>query len=152
MSRLTTSTTSVKSSELSRNPNHVFSAAEQGRVAVTRRDGGTLILDTEERVRDTELMLEIAAQLIAASLDDEPIARGMITHFPWIAVLDADEQQDCVAEIVRSARAAFSLHRPLPLLTAIEAWRNTAEAIAAGTAVIPVSWLDDEIPVDRPDA
>lgn len=142
--------TSVKSSELSRNPNHVFSAAERGPVAVTRRDGATLVLDTEERVRDTELMLEIAAQLIAASLDDEPMSSGMVTHFPWIAVLDQDEQSECVDDIVRSARAAFSLHRPLPLLTAIEAWRNTAEAIASGIAVAPVTWLDVDEPVADP--
>lgn len=140
----------VQSSELARNAVAVFAAAEESAVRVTRRDGESFVLDTEERVTELDLLLEIASQLIAASLDDEPLTRGLSRHYPWIAVLDPDEQRACVDEIVAAARAAFSLRESRHLLTVIASWRSTAEAIAGGVRSTDVTWLDLNQPVVEP--
>lgn len=74
----------VQLSELSRHPAEVFAAAEVGPVVVTRREGESLVLTTRERPAQQRELLAVAAQLIAASLDDGPITERFGRYFPWI--------------------------------------------------------------------
>lgn len=140
----------VQSSDLSRHPADVFAAAEEGPVVVTRRDGESLLLTTQSRARAQQELLGVAAQLIAASLDDGPLQVRLAKYFPWIGLLNDADKQACAVEIIDTARGAFSVGQPMRLLTVIAAWRNTAEAVAAGWGADEIEWLNDAVPVEDP--
>ena len=53
-----------------RSPASVFAAADEGPVTITRRDGEALVLTRASAVEHQRLGLQLAAQLIAASLAD----------------------------------------------------------------------------------
>ncbi len=128
-------TRSVQSSELSRNPKAVFKAAEDGPVTITRRDGDSLILTRESQVRSDRLGLEIAASLVAASLapeEDGPFVRRLRVHFPWVTFLSETDQDEFAREVVDVARSCAAVSRFDRLLITLSAWKDTAEAIAAG--------------------
>lgn len=141
----------VQSSELSRYSAEVFAKAEEGAVDVTRRDGETLVLMTKRDDDARELVLEIAAQLIAASLDERgTLVERLAGPFPWIMLLTKPDQNQCASDIIAVARGAFSIGQPVRLLTEIAAWRNTAEGVAAGATSEPLEWLDSVVVVERP--
>jgi hypothetical protein len=141
----------VKSSELSRNSAEVFAAAEQGPVEVTRRDGETLVLTTKREASAHERVLEVAAQLIAASLDDRgTLVDRLAQPFPWIKLLSIEDQAACAKEIIDTARGAFTVKQPLLILSTINGWQNTAAAVAAGWGTIEHEWLDQPIRVEKP--
>jgi hypothetical protein len=141
----------VQSSELSRHSAAVFAKAEQGAIEVTRRDGEPLVLLTKREDDERELVLEIAAQLIAVSLDDRgTLVDRLAGPFPWIKLLSEQDQKQCAKDIIEVARGAFSLGLPARLLTEVAAWRNTAEAVAIGVADEPLEWLDAVVAAERP--
>lgn len=141
----------VQSSALSRHPGPVFAAAEQAPVEVTRRDGETLILTTKRDAEAHERILELAAQLIVVSLDEEgTLEERLARPFPWIKLLNKVDQQNCAREIIEIARGAFDVNQPARILTVIKAWRNTAEAIAAGWGSEERDWLPEPTAVTRP--
>ncbi|WBU36740.1 prevent-host-death protein [Homoserinibacter sp. YIM 151385] len=145
--------TTVQSSELSREPRVVFAAAERGPVDVTRRDGSTLVLRTKEQDDLRTRVFELAAQLIAVSLDErESLVDRLAVPFPWIKLLSEGDQATCAAEIIATARGAFAIDRPERIVTEIAAWRSTAEAVAAGWGTDSVEWVDDDIEIGRPSA
>jgi len=136
----------VQSSDLSRHAKDVFAAAEQEPLEVTRRDGAPLVLTTKERSDEDEAVLDIAAELIAAVTVNEelPLHERLAIPYPWIGMLSREDQRQFAREIVEVARGSFALRQPRRLLLEMQAWRNSAEAIAAG-------WGDeDPEPLARP--
>ncbi|TFC17937.1 hypothetical protein E3O19_05460 [Cryobacterium algoritolerans] len=84
----------VQSSDLSRRSAAVFAAAEEAAVQVTRRDGETLVLTTKREAAVHEQILEVAAQLIAVSLDDRgTLGDRLARPFPWIMLLSVQDQR-----------------------------------------------------------
>ncbi|WP_104081550.1 prevent-host-death protein [Cryobacterium sp. Y11] len=141
----------VQSSELSRNSAAVFAAAEEAPVEVSRRDGESLILTTKREAAAHERILEIAAQLIAVSLDDNGTLEDRLARpFPWIKLLSVQDQRTCARDIIDTARGAFVVNQPGRILTEIKAWQNTAEAVAAGWGQDKPEWLREPVTVTKP--
>lgn len=141
----------VQSSELSRNSAAVFSAAEEAPVEVSRRDGESLILTTKREAAAHERILEIAAQLIAVSLDDNGTLEDRLARpFPWIKLLSVQDQRTCARDIIDTARGAFVVNQPGRILTEIKAWQDTAEAVAAGWGQDEPEWLREPVTVTKP--
>ncbi|MBF4582194.1 prevent-host-death protein [Curtobacterium sp. VKM Ac-2865] len=143
---------SVQSSDLSRHAKDVFAAAEQEPLEVTRRDGAPLVLTTKERSDDDEAVLDIAAQLIAAVTVNEslPLHDRLAIPYPWLKLLSRADQQRFATEIVEVARGSFSLRQPRRLLLEMQAWRNSAEAIAAGWDTSEPDLLDPPVIAEKP--
>lgn len=143
---------SVQSSDLSRHAKDVFAAAEQEPLEVTRRDGAPLVLTTKERSDDDEAVLDIAAQLIAAVTVNEslPLHDRLAIPYPWLKLLSRADQQRFATEIVEVARGSFSLRQPRKLLLEMQAWRNSAEAIAAGWDTSEPALLDPPVVAEKP--
>ena len=148
---MTRITTTFPSSDLSRNPAQVFRSAEGSPVRLTRRDGHDLVLMTEQYDNAREELLRLAAELIAVAVDDQgTLVERMAQRFSWMLALNEKDQAACTADLIRSARASFSTGaRPL-LLSTLDSWRETAEAIALGLDKVPVDWLDEPERVERP--
>jgi PHD/YefM family antitoxin component YafN of YafNO toxin-antitoxin module len=143
----------VQSSELSRNSAAVFAAAEQGPVNITRRDGEGFVLARSEDVEQERRALRLAADLVAASLSQtgQPLAERLRQQFPWVEFLAGEDREQFATEIVDVTRACAAVGHFGRLLVAFEAWRSTAEAIAAGyTPDAELDWLDVPVTVDDP--
>jgi hypothetical protein len=143
---------SIQSSDLSRHAKDVFAAAEHEPLEVTRRDGAPLVLTTKERSDDDEAVLDIAAQLIAAVTVNEslPLHDRLAIPYPWLKLLSRDDQQRFAKEIVEVARGSFSLRQPRKLLLEMQAWRNSAEAIAAGWDTSEPDLLEPPVVAEKP--
>lgn len=141
-----------QSSELSRSGAGVFAAAEQAPVEVTRRDGRNLVLMSSDENDARDRLLAIAAQLIAATLDEDrgSLAERLAERFDWMLALPADEQDACARDIIRAARASFSTRQAHLAVAEVAAWKSTAEAYAAGLSNGPIDWLDEPVSVERP--
>jgi PHD/YefM family antitoxin component YafN of YafNO toxin-antitoxin module len=139
------------SSDLSRNPAKVFGAAEESPVRLTRRDGQNLVLMAEQDYNAREDLLRLAAEFIALALEGEGnLVERMAHRFSWMLALNEKDQAACTADLIRAARASFSTGaRPL-LLSTLDSWRGTAEAIALGLDKVPTDWLDKPERVERP--
>lgn len=146
-------TRTVQSSELSRNSAAVFQAAEQGPVTITRRDGETLVLTKESDLAQQREGLELAAQLVAASLasNDIPFVDRLRGPFPWVEFLKPADRGAFAQEIVDVARACAAVSRFDRLLITLLAWRSTAQAIADGyTPDEDLDWLETPEPMADP--
>lgn len=143
--------TTFQSSELSRNSASVFAAAEEHPITVTRRDGETLVLMSERESSARDRLYEFAAQIIAATTDDRgSLTERMADRFPWMFALSAEDREVAATDLVRAARASFTTKQAHLALAEVYAWRETAEAIAAGLTSGDIEWLDDEDAVERP--
>jgi hypothetical protein len=142
----------VQSSDLSRHAKDVFAAAEQEPLEVTRRDGAPLVLTTKERSDEDEAVLDIAAELIAAvTVNQElPLHERLAIPYPWIGMLSRADQRQFAREIVEVARGSFALRQPRRLLLEMQAWRNSAEAIAAGWGAVDPEPLARPVVVEKP--
>jgi len=142
----------VQSSDLSRHAKDVFAAAEQEPLEVTRRDGAPLVLTTKERSDEDEAVLDIAAELIAAVTVNEelPLHERLAIPYPWIGMLSREDQRQFAREIVEVARGSFALRQPRRLLLEMQAWRNSAEAIAAGWGAVEPEPLARPVVVEKP--
>jgi hypothetical protein len=141
----------VQSSELSRNPLKVFSAAEKAPVTVTRRDGEDLVLMSKrERHNFTEFHSHISQVL--AVLDDShgTLTERMVKTFPWMLALREEAQSECAKELVNTAKASMATSAPLLALTTLYSWKATAEAIALGIDFDDIDRLEVPILVERP--
>lgn len=147
----TLSRRSFQSSELSRQPAPVFEAAEQAPVEVTRRDGEALVLMTRDEADARDSLLEFAAQLIAATLDDRgTLAERLADRFDWMLALSAADQKQCADDLVRAARASFATGQAHLAAAEMSSWRSTARALSAGLGPVDVTWLDNPVQVERP--
>lgn len=141
-----------QSSDLSRNPAAVFLAAEQGPVTITRRDGETLILETQAAVDERQQILQIASALIGISVSSEAdgFVRDLAGPFPWITLLSEMEQREFAKELVDTSRASFAVNQHQLLLGTINGWKATAEAYAAGLGRAPIEWLSESEEAEDP--
>jgi hypothetical protein len=140
-----------QSSALSRNSSAVFAAAELEPVHVTRRDGSDLVLMSSAESEARDALLQFAAQLIAATLDDRgSLADRLAQHFPWMLALDPADRAVCADELVRAARASFATGQAHLAMAELTSWRATAEAVAAGLGSVPLDWNSSDPVVPRP--
>ncbi|WP_029150482.1 prevent-host-death protein [Microbacterium indicum] len=143
--------TTRRSSDLSKRPAEVFAEAEDHPVRVTRRDGEPLVLMSQREADARARLLELAAQLITVSIDDEgPLVRRMARMFPWILALSPNDQETCAQDLVDAARASFATHQPHLALAELTSWQETAAALAAGLSGHSVDWILLDEPVERP--
>ncbi|PZU04721.1 MAG: prevent-host-death protein [Gordonia sp. (in: high G+C Gram-positive bacteria)] len=136
-------TTTRRSSDLSKHSAEVFAEAEDHPVTVTRRDGEDLVLMSRREVEGRNRMLEFAAQLIGVVVDGNgPLAERMSKAFPWMLALSEKDRDTCAQNLVDAARASFSTDQPHRILAELNAWRETATALAAGLGRVDVEWLE----------
>ncbi|GAA3621191.1 prevent-host-death protein [Kineosporia mesophila] len=143
----------VQSSDLSRNSASVFAAADRGPVTITRRDGEPFVLLKASEVEFQRRGLELAAQLVAASLapGDQPFAERLRVSFPWVEFLKPEDRLQFAQEIVDVARACAAVSRFDRLLLSLREWRSTAEALAQGyTPDDELIWIDEPVRVANP--
>jgi hypothetical protein len=152
MSARTAPRSVFKSSDLSRSSAGVFAAAAEHPVEVTRRDGEPLVLMSEREDAARTSLLELAAQLIAISTSREgSLASRMSEYYPWMLALTVADQEQCAEDILRAARASFATHQAHLAIAELNAWKETAVAVAAGLGANPVDWLETAAePVARP--
>ncbi|AZZ55388.1 type II toxin-antitoxin system Phd/YefM family antitoxin [Rathayibacter iranicus] len=143
-----------RSSDLSKHSAKVFAEADNHPVTVTRRDGDALVLMSQRESDARARLLELAAQLLAAALDDEgPLEDRLTAPFPWMLALSPEGRARCARALVNAARASFSTGQPHLAIAELTSWRETAIVIAAGLGEDQVTWLDDlraSDPVERP--
>jgi hypothetical protein len=147
------STTTRRSSDLSKHSAEVFAEADDHPVTVTRRDGAPLVLMSQREAEGRARLLEFAAQLIGVAVDDDgPLAGRMSKAFPWMLALSTEDRTACAQNLVDAARASFSTDQPHLALAELTSWRETATAIAAGLGRDRLEWLDDDddAVVERP--
>ncbi len=138
----------VTSSDLSRNGAKVFRAADEGPVEITRRDGETLLLTRKSEREAQFTALNLAADLVAASLapDAKPFAERLADRFPWMELLTPEGRERFAEEIVVSARAGAAVHDLTPFLASLTSWHETAATKAAG--YVPdddLDWYEDVV-------
>jgi hypothetical protein len=75
-----------------------------------------------------------------------PLHDRLAIPYPWLKMLSRADQQQFAREIVDVARGSFSLRQPL---LEMQAWRNSAEAIAAGWETTEPELLDEPV-VEKP--
>lgn len=140
-----------RSSELSRNSGAVFAAAEKGPIEVTRRDASSLVLMSKQESDARVRLLEIAADLIAVATDERgTLAERMAERFPWMLALSETSREECARELLHSARASFSTGQVQLAIISLNAWKETALALAEGLSAAPGDWEDAGTLVVRP--
>ena len=127
----------VQSSELSRNPLKVFSAAEKTPVTVTRRDGEDLVLSSKSQATSRNEFFEFTAKIVVATCGENgTLTERLVDQFPWMLALDKDDQVKCAKDLVEAALISMTTHQTRHALIELNSWKDTAEALAAG-------WFDD---------
>nr|WP_298441112.1 prevent-host-death protein [Gordonia sp. (in: high G+C Gram-positive bacteria)] len=105
-----------------------------------RLDDEDLVLMSRRHLKSRNRMLEFAAQLIGAAVDDHsPLADRMANVFPWLLALSVKDRETCAQDLVDAARASFSTDQPHRVLAELTSWRETATALAAGLGQADVS-------------
>jgi len=146
------STTTRRSSDLSKHSAEVFAEAEEHPVTVTRRDGESLVLMSQREADARAELLNIAGTLITVTLEDGLLSERMASRYPWMYALSAQDREQCARDLIDAARASFATQQPHLAITKLTSWRETATAIAAGLGSEPVEWLDEDndTVVERP--
>lgn len=142
-----------RSSDLSKHSAEVFAEAEDHPVTVTRRDGEALVLMSQREAVGRTRLLDIAAQLIAVTLDTEgSLSERMSRSFPWMLALSPADRETCARDLIDAARASFSTDQSHLVTVELTAWKETATAVAAGLGREDLQWLDDGVvhSVERP--
>jgi hypothetical protein len=141
----------VQSSDLSRNPLKVFTAAEKTPVIVTRRDGEDLVLMNKRETQNIDEFHIYVSQVLSALADnDGSLVERLAKPFPWILVFDEDGRTECANELVRSAKVAMATSVPTYALNQFNSWKGTAELLALGIQAEEVDWLNSPITASRP--
>jgi hypothetical protein len=143
----------VHSSALSRQSADVFRAADEGPVTITRRGGESLILERASEVERQRNGMRVASEIVAASLS--PLEKSLVDRlrgpYPWLEFLSPADRDEFAAEAVDVARACAAVGRFDRLVVTVDAWRHSAEAIAAGYIHDDeLEWLDESEPVTNP--
>jgi hypothetical protein len=141
----------VQSSELSRNPLKVFSAAEKTPVTVTRRDGEDLVLTSKSQATSRNEFFEFTAKIVVASCGENgTLTERMAGQFPWMLVFDDAGQNQCSKDLVDAALVSMTTHQTQHALIELSSWKDTAEALSAGWFDEPDELLDVPELVPRP--
>jgi hypothetical protein len=122
-----------RSSDLSKHSAEVFAEAEDHPVTVTRRDGEDLVLMSLREAVGRTTLLDLAAQLITATVDTEgTLSERMSRAFPWMLALSPADRETCARDLLDAARASFSTDQSHLVTVELAAWKETATAVAAG--------------------
>ena len=137
----------IQSSDLSRNPLKVFTAAEAGPVLVTRRDGENFLIMTESEAESRQTLQKFAGQYFEVAQDERggSLTERMIRQFPWIGVFDSSGQEDCVRALVSKAKVAFSTGQSILFEIEFNSWYDSAVAMAAGLHLVNRDWTEEPI-------
>ncbi|TVT17413.1 hypothetical protein FNH05_36055 [Amycolatopsis rhizosphaerae] len=148
-------TTEVQWSELQRDPKSVAALADEGDVRVRRRDGATLLLTREDRLRSASEGSVAAARAlrnVLVHLPREIAAEALLDEFPWVDVLPAEDRAQFVLDFARAFQASAELGQWSVLAQTVREWKNTAAIHAdpalAGKLSEPLS--DDFGPIPAP--
>lgn len=116
----------VLSSELSRNPLSVFSAAEKAPIRISRRDGQDLVLMTEREFNRRQELFDLACLFLGAALADgaTPVER-LADRIDWMYALDPVDRAQCADELFAAARASLALGEPKVVVDLLTKWRET---------------------------
>lgn len=140
-----------QSSDVSRQPLRVFDAAENGPVAVTRRDGEDLVLMSKRDADAIDWLLTFAAQVLAVSVENKDgLSDRLASLYPWMLTLGNADREQCAADILRASQAALATHQPQLAVAEVTSWRETAMAVADGVAGQQTEWLEKPEAVQRP--
>ncbi|AXE54020.1 prevent-host-death protein [Aurantimicrobium sp. MWH-Uga1] len=141
-----------QSSELSRQPLPVFEAATVEPVEITRRDDDTLVLMSKRENDARDRLLELAAQIIAITVEDDPRPLGerCADVFNWMWALDAVDREQCALDLIRASRASFATKKAYLAMTELASWQATAAALADDLSNEPIQWHDINEPVEKP--
>lgn len=142
----------IQSSDISRNPLKVFTAAESGPVLLTRRDGQNFLIMSESEALARETLISMAGKFFAVGVDsssDTPREK-MVRQFPWIAALCKEDQLKCIDELKDSAAAAFATGEAFMFEVTYNSWFDSASAIAAGLHLKNRDWDGNPVRVDKP--
>jgi hypothetical protein len=141
----------VQSSELSRNPLKVFSAAEKTPVTVTRRDGEDLVLSSKSQATSRNEFFEFTAKIVVSTCGEEgTLIERMVSQFPWMLALDKDDREKCAKNLIDAALISMSTHQTRHALIELNSWKDTAEAMAGGWFDEPLERLEIPLLVPRP--
>lgn len=111
----------------------------------------TLVIMSQREVDARAQLLQLAADLITVTLDDEgTLATRMVQEFEWMRALSTADQEACARDLIHAARASFATGQAHLALAELTSWRETAAAVAAGLTGLPVEWLEDPAPAERP--
>lgn len=141
-----------QSSELSRQPLPVFEAATDAPVQITRRDDAPLVLMSMRENDARDGLLELAAQIIAVTVDDDsrPLGERFADIFNWMWALNAVDREQCAVDLIRASRASFATKKAHLALSELASWQATAAAIAEGLSSAEVDWVKKPVSVKRP--
>ena len=142
-----------RSSDLSKQPNKVFSEAELQPLTVTRRDGEDLVLMSKTEADGRAALLALAGQmLVLATNSTGSLTDRFCDTYPWMYALSAADRDACAKDLLEAARASFATEQPTLILNELRSWQETATALAAGLR--PSGYrddiLDEPIEVGRP--
>ena len=143
----------IQSSDLSRNPLKVFTAAEAGPVLLTRRDGENFLIMTESEGASRQTLHEFAGRFLEVCMDERPdsFTSKMCRQFPWMGVFDAAGQKKCAEALAAAAKAAFATGQSLLLEIEYNSWYDSAQGMAAGLHLVNRDWAEEPIPAERPE-
>ena len=136
--------------DLIRHTEEVLRDAAQNPVKLLREDREPLVLMSEHELEARDALLELAGQIVTAALESVSLEEALPRFYPWMSALSPSGRERCTEELVDAARAAIRTRKPSRALGVLTAWRESAEALAAGLGEDPVEWLEEPLPVDRP--
>ncbi|MEV7966090.1 hypothetical protein AB0O34_08910 [Sphaerisporangium sp. NPDC088356] len=145
-----------QSSDLANKRTEVLEAAREGLARVRDKDGTSLVMLPERRLR---LLQEIARWSRAHMRLDDLLRRDAIPNvsdlgdLAWLRVFDADDLREFVEDLHNALVAAHSDEDTLALDECIKAWRITARQIEdplRRSVLIGKSTSDDYIEVHEP--
>lgn len=74
----------------------------------------------------------------------------MAIQFPWMLALSVEDQETCASELDDTARALFATNQAYLAIAEVNAWHETATAIASDMGQTAVDWFESDIKVERP--
>lgn len=151
------SDTIYEASDLNRHYRTLLDAARQGDVRIRDKDGFSIMLVPERRLRVLQAITEVSANLLALEMAlaraPGPLALTDYGGWTWLRHLDPDDLQGFLAEIREVLLIAAREQDSTELDAALHAWEDTAEAAADPKRkdVLLGRWSDDDfVPVSRP--
>ncbi len=139
METLRYATTVFNPTDLRQSRRALDEARKQGASRVRDTDGESLLIIEERRVQQLAQAEEVStfvAQLfsrlhqIDGQLKSRAISKSQLGDWRWLAPLDAEDWEDFLAEMWEAGDEARSERSLRPVKDALDAWRETARALA----------------------
>lgn len=134
---------------------HLSEAERTGEAIVLRQRAGrpAWVLETEDRVRDTQAATDFIATALTTLAHDDALGdrfpQALMSILPWTSFLPEEDRRSFAAEIAETLQACASLGRYTAFAALIEDWRATAEIWSDPALARSLNDPVDE-PVDLP--